>query len=49
LIDFYNYETTKSLPNKSLFRIKKYKSYKGELGKIVANVLERYFKATASN
>ena len=30
-------------------RVKKYKSYKGELGKIVANVLQRNFKATAPN
>jgi putative transposase len=34
---------------KSIIRIKKYKSYKGEQGKIVANVLERNFKATAPN
>jgi putative transposase len=34
---------------KSIIRVKKYKSYKGEQGKIVANVLERNFKATTPN
>lgn len=39
----------KLLGLQSIIRIKKYKSYKGEQGKIVANVLERNFKATAPN
>lgn len=39
----------KLLGLKSIIRIKKYKSYKGEQGKIVANVLKRDFKATAPN
>jgi len=34
---------------KSIVRVKKYKSYKGELGRIAPNVLERNFKATAPN
>ena len=38
-----------SLGLKSLIRIKKYKSYKGEYGKIAPNILERNFKATAPN
>lgn len=39
----------KLLGLKSLIRVKKYKSYKGEQGKIVPNVLQRDFKATAPN
>lgn len=39
----------KLLGLKSIIRVKKYKSYKGDQGKIVANVLERNFKATAPN
>lgn len=39
----------KLLGLKSIIRIKKYKSYKGEQGKIVANILKRDFKATAPN
>ena len=39
----------KSLGLKSIIRIKKYNSYKGEQGKIVPNILERNFKATAPN
>lgn len=39
----------KLLGLQSIIRIKKYKSYKGEQGKIVPNVLERNFKATAPN
>jgi transposase InsO family protein len=39
----------KLLGLKSLIRIKKYKSYKGEQGKIVPNILERNFKAYAPN
>lgn len=39
----------KSLGLKSIIRIKKYKSYKGEQGKIAPNILERNFKATAPN
>lgn len=38
-----------SLGLKSIVRVKKYKSYKGEQGKIVPNILERNFKATAPN
>ena len=34
----------KLLGLKSIIRIKKYKSYKGEQGKIVANILERNFR-----
>jgi len=34
---------------KSIIRIKKYKSYKGEQGKIAPNILERNFKTTAPN
>jgi putative transposase len=39
----------KTLGLKSLIRIKKYKSYKGEQGKIAPNILERNFKAEAPN
>ena len=39
----------KSLGLKSVIRVKKYKSYKGEQGKIAPNVLERNFKASAPN
>lgn len=39
----------KNLGLKSKIRIKKYKSYKGEKGKIAPNVLERNFKAIAPN
>lgn len=39
----------KLLGLKSVIRVKKYKSYKGEQGKIVTNVLQRDFKATAPN
>ena len=39
----------KTLGLKSLIRVKKYKSYKGEQGKIAPNILERKFKATAPN
>lgn len=39
----------KILGLKSVIRIKKYKSYKGELGKIAPNVLNRNFKAISSN
>jgi putative transposase len=34
---------------KSIVRVKKYKSYKGEHGKIAPNILERNFKAAAPN
>ncbi|WP_395056046.1 IS3 family transposase, partial [Flavobacterium sp.] len=34
---------------KSIIRVKKYKSYKGEQGKIAPNILERNFKASAPN
>ena len=39
----------KLLGLKSLIRVKKYKSYKGEQGKIAPNILERNFKAAAPN
>lgn len=39
----------KSLGLKSVIRVKKYKSYKGEQGKIAPNLLQRNFKATAPN
>lgn len=39
----------KLLALKSVIRIKKYKSYKGEQGKIAPNILERNFRATAPN
>ena len=39
----------KILGLKSIIRVKKYKSYKGEQGKIAPNILERNFKATAPN
>lgn len=39
----------KLLGLKSIIRVKKYKSYKGEQGKIAANILERNFKASAPN
>lgn len=39
----------KLLGLKSLIRVKKYKSYKGEQGKIVPNVLQRDFTTTAPN
>lgn len=39
----------KSLGLKSVIRIKKYKSYKGEQGKITPNILERNFRATQPN
>jgi putative transposase len=39
----------KILELKSLIRLKKYKSYKGEQGKIAPNILERNFKAIQPN
>ena len=39
----------KLLGLKSLIRVKKYKSYKGEQGKIAPNILARKFKANAPN
>jgi len=39
----------KLLGLKSVIRIKKYKSYKGEHGKIAPNILERNFRATQPN
>lgn len=39
----------KSLGLKSIIRVKRYNSYKGEQGKIAPNILERNFKATAPN
>jgi putative transposase len=48
-----NHKTVLSLMHKlglkCLIRIKKYRSYKGEVGKVVANVLARNFKAGAPN
>lgn len=48
-----NHKTVLRLMNllglKSIIRIKKYKSYKGENGKIAPNILERNFKAQAPN
>lgn len=48
-----NYKTVssimKTLGLKSLIRVKKYKSYKGEQGKIAPNHLNRNFKADAPN
>lgn len=39
----------KILGLKSIIRVKKYKSYKGEQGKIAPNVLQRNFKSDAPN
>ena len=39
----------KTLGLKSIIRIKKYKSYRGDNGKIAPNILERNFKASAPN
>jgi len=39
----------KMLGLKSIIRVKKYKSYTGENGKIAPNILERNFKAKAPN
>jgi len=39
----------KVLSLKSLIRVKKYKSYKGEQGKIAPNILQRDFKASQPN
>ena len=39
----------KILGLKSLIRVKKYKSYKGEQGKIAPNILQRNFKAASPN
>ena len=39
----------KILGLKSLTRLKKYKSYKGEKGKIEPNIVERDFKAIQPN
>ncbi len=39
----------KLLGLKSIIRLKKYKSYRGEQGKVVANVLKRNFHATKPN
>lgn len=48
-----NHKTVLRLMNvlnlKSLIRIKKYKSYKGQQSKIIANVLERNFKTSKPN
>lgn len=48
-----NHKTVLRLMNllglKSVIRVKKYKSYKGENGKIAPNILERNFKAKAPN
>jgi putative transposase len=34
---------------KSVVRLKKYRAYKGELGRIIPNILERNFKAVQPN
>lgn len=39
----------KILGLKSIIMVKKYKSYRGEQGKIVPNILERNFKAKEPN
>jgi transposase InsO family protein len=39
----------KDLNIKCMVRIKKYRSYKGEVGKIAPNLIQRDFKATAPN
>ena len=39
----------KELGLKSLVRMKKYRSYKGQVGKIAPNILERNFKAEKPN
>ena len=39
----------KTLHLKCMVRVKKYRSYKGETGKIAPNILERDFNATAPN
>ena len=39
----------KTLGLKSIIRVKKYKSYKGEQGKIAPNVLQRNFKSDTPN
>jgi len=39
----------KELGLKCLVRMKKYKSYKGNVGKIALNILDRNFKADAPN
>jgi len=48
-----NHKTVLRLMNllglKSVIRVKKYKSYKGENGKIAPNILERNFRAQAPN
>ena len=48
-----NHKTVFRLMNllglRSIIRVKKYKSYRGEQGKIAPNILERNFKATAPN
>ena len=48
-----NHKTVLRLMNllglKSLIRVKKYKSYKGQQGKIAPNILERNFKAVMPN
>ena len=50
---FINHKTVlrlmKMIGLKSLIRLKKYKSYKGELGRIAPNVLARNFKAAEPN
>lgn len=43
------YRLMKSLRLKSVIRVKRYRSYKGELGKVVKNVLQRQFAANKPN
>ena len=48
-----NHKTVQRLMNalgiKCMVRVKKYRSYKGEIGKIAPNILQRDFSATAPN
>lgn len=39
----------KQLKLKCQVRVKKYKSYKGEIGKVAPNIINRDFNATAPN
>lgn len=43
------YRLMKSLQLKSVIRVKRYRSYRGELGKVAKNVLQRQFVASMPN
>lgn len=43
------YRLMKSLQLKSVIRVKRYRSYRGELGKVAKNVLQRQFVASRPN